>query len=72
MPGAVPRTATPALVSAVLPYALEIADKGWKRALKENSALLRGLCFVSGCVTHSETARTQGLKYHPPQEVLGF
>jgi len=61
MPGAVPRTATPALVSAVLPYALEIADKGWKRALKENSALLRGLCFADGSVTHSETAKVQGL-----------
>ena len=70
MPGAVPRTATPALVSAVLPYALTIADKGWQRALRENSALLRGLCFAGGYVTHSETARAQGLECHPPDAVL--
>ena len=70
MPGAVPRTATPALVSAVLPCALEIADKGWRQALKENNALLRGLCTVNGRVTHAETARTQGLKYHQPQAAL--
>ena len=70
MPGAVPKTATPALVSAVLPYALEIADKGWRQALRDNSALLRGLCFAGGYVTHEETARAQGLKYCPPQTVL--
>ena len=70
MPGAVPRTATPALVSAVLPYALEIASKGWQQALKENSALLKGLCFAGGYVTHSETARAQNLECHPPQSAL--
>ena len=70
MPGAVPRTATPALVSAVLPYALEIADKGWKSALRENSALLRGLCSAGGCVTHEEAARTQGLEYIPAEDAL--
>jgi len=70
MPGAVPRTATPALVSAVLPYALEIADKGWKQALRENSALMKGLCFAGGYVTHKETARTQELEYHPAEEAL--
>jgi len=70
MPGAVPRTATPALVSAVLPYALEIAGKGWKQALGDNSALLRGLCTAGGRVTHAEAARTQGLEYCPPQAAL--
>lgn len=70
MPGAVPKTATPALVSAVLPYALEIADKGWRQVLRDNSALLRGLCFARGHLTHEETARAQGLKYRPPQTVL--
>ena len=70
MPGAVPKTATPALVSAVLPYALEIADKGWRQALRDNSALLRGLCFAGGHVAHEETARVQGLEYGPPQTLL--
>ena len=70
MPGAVPRTATPALVSAVLPYALEIADKGWQRALKENSALLRGLCSAGGYITHREAAKVQDLEYHSPEAAL--
>ena len=70
MPGAVPRTATPALVSAALPYALEIANKGWKQALREDVALMRGLCFAGGRVTHSETARTQGLEYHLAESLL--
>jgi alanine dehydrogenase len=70
MPGAVPKTATPALVSAVLTYALEIANKGWRQALRGNSALLRGLCFACGSVTHEETARVQGLKYCPPHAML--
>lgn len=72
MPGAVPRTATPALVSAVLPYALEIANKGWKQALRDNGALLRGLCFANGQVTHGEAARTQGLSYHSAESILGM
>ncbi|MFC1719044.1 alanine dehydrogenase, partial [Candidatus Poribacteria bacterium] len=70
MPGAVPRTATPALVSAVLPYALEIAGKGWKQALRDNSALLKGLCTAAGHVTHAEAARTQGLEYHSAESVF--
>lgn len=64
MPGAVPKTATPALISAALPYALEIANKGWRQALKENLSLLRGLCFANGCVTHEGTAKVHGLKYY--------
>jgi alanine dehydrogenase len=72
MPGAVPKTATPALVSAVLPYALEIADKGWKRALRENNAILRGLCTAQGYLTHEETARTQKLEYHSPKMLVGI
>ena len=70
MPGAVPRTATPALVSAALPYALKIANKGWKQALREDVALMKGLCFAAGRVTHSETARTQGLEYHSAESLL--
>lgn len=72
MPGAVPKTATPALVSSALPYALEIANKGWRQALRDNNALLRGLCFANGCVTHSETASAYGLEYHSAQTVLGI
>ena len=70
MPGAVPKTATPALVSAALPYALEIADKGWKRALRENAALLQGLCFADGKITHKKAAEAHGLDYFPPESVL--
>ena len=52
MPGAVPRTSTFALTNATLPYALQLANKGWKSALKENPALLKGLNMVGGKVTY--------------------
>ena len=67
IPGVVPKTSTPALSNATLPYVLEIANKGVRRALAENGALLRGLCFIDGKVTHQATAATQGLEYCPPE-----
>ncbi|MBD3182463.1 alanine dehydrogenase [Candidatus Poribacteria bacterium] len=70
MPGAVPKTATPALVSAALPYAMKIANEGWQKAMRDDKALLKGLCLVSGKVTHEETARTQNLEYYEPKSVI--
>src|SRR5207237_2474801 len=52
MPGGVPRTSTLALTNATLPYAVQLANKGWKRALKENPALLKGLNVTDGKVTY--------------------
>src|SRR2546427_7644237 len=58
MPGGVPRTSTLALTNATFPYAMQLANKGWKQALKENSALRKGLNFVDGKVTYPGVAET--------------
>jgi alanine dehydrogenase len=62
MPGGVPRTSTLALTNATLPYALQLANKGWKRALKENPALLKGLNVVDGHVTYAGVAEAFGME----------
>src|SRR6185436_8810495 len=67
MPGGVPRTSTFALTNATLPYALQLANKGWKRALRENSALLKGLNMTDGKVTYPGVAEAFGLKSEDPK-----
>jgi alanine dehydrogenase len=59
MPGALARTATQALNNATLPYVLELANKGIKRALSENPGLLQGLNIVDGKLTSSSVASAQ-------------
>ncbi len=71
MPGGVPRTSTLALTNATFPYAMKLANKGWKQALKEDSALLRGLNVVDGKVTYRGVAEAFGMEYHEPGKVLG-
>jgi alanine dehydrogenase len=66
MPGGVPRTSTLALTNATLPYALQLANKGWKRALRENPALLKGLNVAEGKVTYQAVSDAFGLDYHEP------
>ena len=66
MPGGVPRTSTLALTNATLPYALQLANKGWKRALKENPALLKGLNIVDGTVTYAGVAEAFGMEFSEP------
>jgi len=56
MPGAVPRTSSIALTNATLPYALEIANKGWKQAMRDNLEIRRGANIVDGNVTHQGVA----------------
>jgi len=63
MPGAVARTSTFALNNATLPFALAIADKGWKRALKEDKHLREGLNVHDGKVTCEPVAAAHGLAY---------
>ncbi len=70
MPGGVPRTSTLALTNATLPYALQLANKGWKRALKDNAALLKGLNIASGKVTYAGVAEAFGMEYHEPAQFL--
>jgi alanine dehydrogenase len=62
MPGAVPRTSTLALTNATLPYTLQLANKGWKRALKDNGALLKGLNMSAGKVTYQGVADAFGME----------
>jgi alanine dehydrogenase len=52
IPGAVPRTSTMALTHATLRYALALADKGWKKACEDDSALQKGLNIVEGKVVY--------------------
>jgi len=70
MPGGVPRTSTLALTNATLPYALQLANKGWKKALKENPALLKGLNVADGKVTYAGVADAFGMEFHDPAKFL--
>jgi alanine dehydrogenase len=70
MPGAVPSTSTYALTNATLPFALDIANKGYKKALLDDPALLKGLNVYDGKVTYPAVAETFDLKYHDPERLL--
>ena len=70
MPGGVPRTSTLALTNATFPYAMQLANKGWKQALKENPALKKGLNIVDGKVTYPAVAEAFGLPFTPPDSYL--
>ncbi len=63
IPGAVPMTSTLALTNATLPYALIIANKGWKEACKDRTDLRKGLNIVKGDVVYKAVAQTFGLEY---------
>ena len=70
MPGGVPRTSTLALTNATLPYAMQLVNKGWKRALKDNPALLKGLNVIDGKVTYAGVAEAFGMAHHDPAQFL--
>ncbi len=65
IPGAVPNTSTSALTNATLKYAIALADKGWRRACKEDPALALGLNIVGGKVTYKAVADVFGMAYEP-------
>ncbi|MBQ8694198.1 MAG: alanine dehydrogenase [Bacteroidaceae bacterium] len=65
IPGAVPYTSTLALTNATLPYALQLADKGWRKACADNEELRKGLNVVEGKVVYKEVAEAWGLPYEP-------
>jgi alanine dehydrogenase len=67
MPGMVPRTSTMALSNATLPYALKLANKGWREAMKTDEPLAKGLNVWSGKVTNKFVAESLGLEYTPFQ-----
>ena len=66
MPGAVPNTSTNALTNATLNYALDLANKGWKRACKEDKSLLKGLNIVNGKIVYQEVAEAFSMPYEKP------
>ena len=70
MPGAVARTSSFALNNATLPFVLELADKGWRRALRENAHLGRGLNVWSGRITHDAVGQALGIEPISPEEAL--
>ena len=71
MPGAVPRTSTIALTNNTVPYALQIANKGYIRACLDNEALKRGVNTIDGKVVYSAVADAQQLPYVSVDDVLG-
>jgi alanine dehydrogenase len=71
MPGAVAKTSTLALTNATLPYALEIAEKGWMNACRENNEIRLGVNVVQGKVTYKGVADAFGMKYTPIDSLLG-
>ncbi len=67
MPGAVAKTSTLALTNATLPYAVQIANKGWKKAMQENQEIRLGANVIEGKVTYQAVAEAFGLEYVDPE-----
>ncbi len=70
MPGAVSYTSTKALTNATLPYALEIANKGYKKAAKENPEIAKGINIYQGKVTHKGVSDAFDMDYEPLESLL--
>lgn len=70
MPGAVARTSTFALTNVTIDYALEIADKGYKKALTDNKALRKGLNVINGQLTFQAVAKGHNLPYAAVEDFL--
>ena len=70
MPGAVPNTSTYALTNVTLPYAVELANRGWKDALRADAALAKGLNTFDGTVTNAPVAEALSMASTPLADVL--
>jgi alanine dehydrogenase len=70
MPGAVPRTSTVALTNVTVPYAVQIANKGFKQASLDNEAILKGINTLNGHVTYKAVAEAQDLQYADSRTLL--
>ncbi len=70
MPGAVPHTSTYALTNVTLPYAVELANRGWREALRADPALALGLNTFDGAVTYGPVAEAHGMPSTALSEVL--
>jgi alanine dehydrogenase len=70
MPGAVPYTSTLALTNATLPYALQLAEKGWKKAAQDNTDLVPGLNVIHGDIVYKAVAEAFDMDYVPVEKYL--
>ena len=70
-PGGVARTSTFALNNATLPFAIALANKGWRQACHDDPHLRHGLNIHDGQVVYKAVAQALGLKYTPPESFLG-
>ena len=70
MPGSVPHTSTYALTNVTLPYAVELANRGWREALRRDDALALGLNTYDGHVTYGPVAEAHGMAHLSLAEVL--
>ena len=70
MPGGVARTSTFALTNATLPYAIALANKGYRKALIDDANLREGLNVHQGRVTYKAVAEVLGYEYQPALEAL--
>ncbi|MEX0995405.1 MAG: alanine dehydrogenase [Balneolaceae bacterium] len=69
MPGAVPHTSTVGLTNVTLPYVLQLANKGWKKALAENRELYKGLNIAYGKIVYKDVADAFGMDFVPADQV---
>ncbi|CDQ20961.1 alanine dehydrogenase [Halobacillus karajensis] len=72
MPGAVPQTSTIGLTNVTIPYAVQIANKGFEKACMDNAALLKGVNVVHGSITYREVAEAHNLDYLDVEKAMGF
>jgi alanine dehydrogenase len=70
MPGAVPRTSTFALTNATLPYALDLANKGFEQAIQDDHGLREGVNTYAGKLTYEAVATSQKLQYTPLDSLI--
>ena len=70
MPGAVPFTSTLGLTNVTLPYALAIANKGWKQAVKEDKDLMKGVNIVEGTIVYEDVAEAFGMSWSTVESIL--
>lgn len=70
IPGAVARTSTIALTNVTLPYALQMANKGYEKAVIENAALAKGVNSINGRITYEAVANAHNILYTPLNDVL--
>jgi alanine dehydrogenase len=70
MPGATPRTSTYALTNATIPYAVQLANKGWKQACLDDEALYLGINTLEGKSTYKAVSEAWGIDYTPAKDLF--